>query len=265
MPEGHVVHRLARDHRELVGEPLTVTSPQGRFRQGAQLLDGRALVGVEAKGKHLFHHFGDAMHLHVHLGMQGKWLRDVSGRPPLRQARVRLAHGNGPLAWELVAPATCEVVDDDQLRIVLDHLGPDPLRADADDEEACRRLAADGRSIGEVLLDQAVISGVGNVLRAESLFACGVHPRRRGTSLSSEEVACLWRTLGTMMARAVEEGRILTVPDDDQTDRALLSEAEGRFVYKQERCRRCAAAVQVEEIGGRSSYACPVCQPESRG
>lgn len=71
-----------------------------------------------------------------------------------------------------VAPATCEVVDDERLRMVLDHLGPDPLRADADDDEVCRRLASDRRSIGEVLLDQTVISGVGNVLRAETLFAC---------------------------------------------------------------------------------------------
>ncbi len=265
MPEGHVVHRLARDQRELIGERLVVTSPQGRFRDGAVVLDGRRLLGIEAKGKHLFHHFEDAAHLHVHLGMQGKWLRDVSGRPPLRQARLRLDHPNDALAWELVAPATCEVVDEEQLDSILDHLGPDPLRADADDDEACRRLAAERRSIGEALLDQAVISGVGNVLRAESLFACRVHPRRSGTSLSSAEVACLWRTLRTMMRRAVEEGRILTVPDDPGTDRALLAEAESRFVYKQPRCRRCGTAVQVEEIGGRTSYACPVCQPASPG
>ncbi len=263
MPEGHLVHRLARDQRELIGERLGVTSPQGRFRDGAGLLDGRALLGIEAKGKHLFHHFGDGIHLHVHLGMQGKWLRDVSGRPPLRQARLRLDQPHRPLAWELVAPATCEVVDDEKLRMVLDHLGPDPLRADADDDEACRRLASDRRSIGEALLDQTVISGVGNVLRAESLFACGVHPNCTACSLPADEVGCVWRTLRTMMSRAVEEGRILTVPTDAGTDRDLLSEDDARFVYKQLRCRRCGTAVQVAEIGGRRSYACPSCQPES--
>lgn len=263
MPEGHLIHRLATEQRELIGERLAVTSPQGRFRDGAARLDGRPLVAVEAKGKHLFHHF-DQDHLHVHLGMTGKWLRDVTGRPPLRQARVRLAAPERPLAWELVAPTTCEVVDDEQLRTVLDRLGPDPLRGDSDDDEACRRLAADGRRIGEVLLDQAVISGVGNVLRAESLFACGVHPARSGSSLSPAEAACVWRALRTIMGRAVEEGRILTVPDDGRMDRSVLPEAEARFVYKQERCRRCATPVEVDEIGGRTSYACPVCQPASR-
>ena len=63
------------------------------------------------------------------------------------------------------------------------------------------------------------------------------------------------------MARAVEEGRILTVPDDGRTDRAVLPESEGRFVYKQSRCRRCGTDVETEDLGGRTSYACPSCQP----
>lgn len=262
MPEGHVAHRLAQAQRELVGAPLAATSPQGRFREGAALLDGQTLLATDAKGKHLFYRFGHGAHLHVHLGMGGKWLRDTTGRAPLPQARLRLHQERSALAWELVAPATCEVVDEEKMRTLLESLGPDPLRADADDDVACRRLGSDGRSIGAVLLDQTVISGVGNVLRAESLFACGVHPGRAADALCPDEVTCLWRTLRAMMGRAVEEGRILTVPTAPGTDRTLLAEKEARFVYKQPRCRRCGTPVQVAEIGGRESYACPTCQPE---
>lgn len=259
MPEGHVVHRLAIDQQELVGRRLEVTSPQGRFGDGAARLDGRVLAGVEAKGKHLFHHFDGGRHLHVHMGMQGRFLRDDTGRAPVPQARVRLAAGH--LAWELVAPSTCEVIDDAGLAAALDRLGPDPLRPDADRDDALHRLAADGRPVGEVLIDQAVISGVGNVLRAEILWACGVHPRRPVGGLEDHERRCLWDGLVAMMRRAVDEGRILTVPARDGVDRATLAEADARFVYKQARCRRCGTEVQAEPVGGRTSYACPSCQP----
>ncbi|MFP5316966.1 MAG: Fpg/Nei family DNA glycosylase [Acidimicrobiia bacterium] len=248
MPEGHTVHRLARDQQGMVGEELRATSPQGRFADGAAALDGRRLIGVEAAGKHLFHAFEGGAHLHVHLGMQGKFLPAGPDRPPLRQARVRLESPRQDVAWELVAPSTCELVDGDRRAAVLARLGPDPLRPDADGAEARRRLGADGRSIGAALLDQAVVAGVGNVFRAEVLFACGVHPRRPAAGLAPAELDCLWTTLRTMMAQAVEDGTI---------------QAGGRAVYKQDRCARCGTPVEVEEIGGRTSYACPLDQPSS--
>ena len=261
MPEGHTIHCLARDQQELVGHRLSVTSPQGRFAADAVRLEGRVLAGVEAAGKHLLLHFGDAGHLHVHLGMQGKFLRDTTGRAPLRQARVRLEAQEQRVAWELVAPSACQLLDDDQVGALLSRLGPDPLRPDADGAEARRRLSSEERGIGEVLLDQEVVAGAGNVLRAEVLAACGVHPRRPGRSLSEAEVACIWDTLSAMMARAVEEGRILPVPTAPGVDRTSLLESDLRFVYKQDRCRRCGTLVATETVGGRVSYACPRCQP----
>jgi DNA-formamidopyrimidine glycosylase len=264
MPEGHTIHRLARDQQELVGHVITVTSPQRRFDREAAQLNGQLLEVVEAKGKHLVHHFGEAGRLHVHLGMQGKFLRDATGRPPLPQARVRLELAGGELAWELVAPSTCELLDQGEISDVLGRLGADPLRADADAPAALRRLAQDGRGIGEVLLDQSVIAGAGNVFRAEVLFACGIHPRRPATTLTEAETACLWDTLATMMTTAVEEGRILTVPTPSGVDRSALAESEARWVYKQDRCRRCETKVEVETVGGRTSYACPSCQPSTR-
>lgn len=261
MPEGHSVHRIADEQQELVGQDLGVTSPQGRFSTEAASVDGQRLTSVEAKGKHLFYGFGSVGHLHVHLGMQGKYLRSDAGRPPLPQARVRLESLSGGLAWELVAPSTCELIDSDQRASLLGRLGPDPLRDDGDAAEALRRLAVDRRSIGTVLLDQSVISGVGNVFRAEVLFACRVHPQRSPDSLAEAELQRLWATLRALLSRAVREGRILTVPEEPGVDRCLLPEAEGRFVYKQERCRRCGTPVDVDTIGGRTSYACHRCQP----
>ena len=261
MPEGHTVHRFACEQQELIGLRLTVTSPQGRFAHQAALLDRHLLLGVEAWGKHLLHHFEGGHHLHIHLGMQGKLLRDVTGRRPLPQARVRLEAPAVGVAWELVAPSRCEVLDDDRVAGLLAGLGPDPLRDDTDAETVLRRLAGDGREIGEVLLDQSVLAGAGNVFRAEVLHACRIHPRRPASALSAAERSCLWETLRHMMEVAVEEGRILTVPAQEGVDRATLAETEARYVYKQERCRRCGTAVETATIGGRTSYACPTCQP----
>lgn len=265
MPEGHTVHRIAEEQQELVGHELRFASPQGRFRREAELLDGRRLLSVEAAGKHLLHRYDQAGHLHVHLGMQGKFLRSEPGRLPLPQARVRLGSAGLGVAWDLVAPATCELLDDRGLNDLLGRLGPDPLRADADAAASCERLARDRRSIGAALLDQSVVSGVGNVFRAEVLFACGIHPKRLATSLSELDLCCLWDTLRSLMSRAVREGRILSVPEGPGVDRTRLAEAEGRFVYKRERCRRCGTVVETEVIGGRTSYACPGCQPPPCG
>lgn len=240
---------------------LAVSSPQGRFAPDAAVLDGRVLLAVEAKGKHLLHHFEGGSHLHVHLGMQGKFLRDAGARPPLPQARARLEDPAAKVAWQLVAPSRCELLGDEQVTRLLDGLGPDPLRDDADAETASQRLAHEARSIGEVLLDQSILAGAGNVLRAEVLHACRIHPRRSASSLSEVERSCVWATLRQMMELAVHEGRILTVPAEPGVDRKTLPEADARYVYKQAHCRRCGTNIETETIGGRTSYACPSCQP----
>ena len=131
MPEGHTIHRLARDLLELAGRTVRATSPQGRFTDGAARIDGARLEEPQAFGKHLFLGTDTGEHLHVHLGMRGTFLRypDPS-RPPLPQSRVRLSTPD--VAWDLVAPSTCEVLDEAQVQRVVGGLGPDPLRPDAD-------------------------------------------------------------------------------------------------------------------------------------
>jgi endonuclease VIII len=252
MPEGHTIHRLARDLAELRGRQLHASSPQGRFRAAASV-DGSRLEEIEPFGKHLFLCMDSGACVHVHLGMQGKWLRLADRRPALKQVRLRLA--SDQVAWDLIAPSTCELLDEDGMRRVVSGLGPDPLRDDADMAAAVAALGADPRPVGAVLLDQAVVAGVGNVFRNEALHALGVHPSRPAGSMDEAQLTELWQVLQRMMAQAVEDGRIITV---DAADRLAVPESASRRVYKQDRCHDCGAPVTVSKVGGRTAYHCPV-------
>lgn len=257
MPEGHLLHRLARDQSELAGQAVAVTSPQGRFAAGAAALDGRRLVAVEAYGKHLFHRFdGAGPGLHTHLGMQGKWIRLQGDRPPRPQVRVRLA--TPAVAWDLIAPATCEVLDDAGWKELVGALGPDPL-AGGGEERAWKAVAAFPGTIGAALLDQAVVAGAGNVLRAESLFRAGVHPSTPAAALHREAFHRVWAALLDLMEQSVEDGRIISAPLP-AAERRTVAEADGRMVYKQAACRACGTPVETWDLAGRTAYACPVCQ-----
>ncbi len=256
MPEGHVLHRLACELRELVGSPVGVSSPQGRFPD-AGLLDGRVLQAAEAYGKHLFLRFDPSV-VHVHLGMQGKFLRLTPPPPPRPQVRLRLL--GAEVAWDLIAPSRCELLSAGEAAGLVARSGPDPLEADADPELVWKHLQGHAGPVGAALIDQSVIAGVGNVLRAEVLLLTGVRPERPVGNLSRPEFDHLWSTLRSMMQRAVEEGRILSLETPASVERTTLPEADGRYVYKQSHCRRCGTPVVVSSVGGRSAYACPRCQ-----
>jgi endonuclease-8 len=256
VPEGHLLHHLEREHTDrLVGRVVEASSPQGRFAEGAAAIDGRRLDQVEAYGKHLFERYGDEV-LHVHLGRLGSWRwLEAPATDPRPQVRLRLAVAAG--AADLIAPIVCELGPRSLRDEVVARLGPDPLRADADVDAVRRALAADARPIGAVLLDQSVLSGVGNVLRSEVLYLIGVDPRTPASAF--ERFDDLWSTLVAVMERATRLGQIVTVDDDTAPER------EARFVYRQERCRRCGAEVERLEIGGRAMYVCPAEQPAFAG
>ncbi len=258
MPEGHVVHRLARElTADLGGRRLTASSPQGRFVAEADRVDGTALRHTDAYGKHLFVGLSSGDEIHVHLGMQGKWLRVADPtRPALPQVRLRLA--TEAVAWDLIAPSRCELLTKAAVEDLVRGLGPDPLRSDTDAEAAVAALRAAPGAIGAALLDQSVVSGVGNVFRNEALHAVGIAPKRPCRELSTSKARALWAELRRMMAQAVEDGRIVTV---DATDRAAIPEAEARKVYKQQRCRDCGTPVVTSTVGGRTAYHCPREQP----
>ena len=256
MPEGHTLHRLAREQASLVGRQVRASSPQGRFAEGASWLDGRTVDDVDAYGKHLLHRFGDH-HLHVHLGLRGFFLRHPSPLPePRGQVRLRLAAPDE--GWDLIAPLRCEILDDGARGDLLGRLGPDPLRDDADPDDAWRRLSRQRGAVGVALLDQAVIAGIGNVVRTEALAACGIAPQRPSGEISRVEFDCLWTCASSILERATALGRIVTVDGPGSDD---LPESEARYVYKQERCRRCGTPIETADLAGRTAYWCPRDQP----
>jgi endonuclease-8 len=259
VPEGHTLHRLAEQLRPLVGGKVTTSSPQGRFAEGARHLDGRGLEAVEAVGKHLLFDFEDVV-LHVHLGMAGSMFPSDPGGEPRPGVRLRIVDESRTVAWNLVAPTRCELWSADERAALFNRLGPDPLRGD-DPQPAFDRISRSDRSIGDLLLDQAVVAGIGNVFRAEVLYCCGVHPNRPGRSVTAAELACLWETATTLMRRGVREGRISTVDHSPEDGPEPPDAAPARYVYKQEACRRCGGPVTSWTLGPRVAYACETCQP----
>lgn len=262
MPEGHLVHRHARELAErFVGSAVAASSPQGRFADGAAAIDGTTMRSTEAYGKHLFVTFDLDHVLHVHLGRQGLWLwgTDAAPRPSVR---LRLAAGEATA--DLIAPITCELGTPSLRDEVVAKLGPDPLRGDADPEAARRAVLASTAPIGALLLDQSVLAGLGNVLRAEILNMVGIHPSTPGSALDGRAFDAIWACAWEVMRRAEREGRIITRrPDGIAPDE--LDEVEGRFAYGRETCGRCGAELQQLTIAGRAIAACPVCQPAASG
>lgn len=263
MPEGHTIHRIALDHSPLlVGRPVAVSSPQGRFASDAQLVDGVVLQEIEAYGKHLFYWWQNGLVGHVHLGLFGKF-RVTLGPGPVPvvgQIRMRLATDAGTI--DLAGPTDCSIGSADDRDAITARLGPDPLRVDAKPDHALERMARSAQPIGAVLLDQKVLAGVGNVFRAEALFVNGIHPQRITRTCSPEELRAVWDTIVAMLRQGVVDDRIVTV------DRRLVPIPPGKFrrgdttyVYHREICLRCDTPVQTVQLAGRACYFCPTCQP----
>ena len=271
MPEGHTLFRLARDlDAAFAGHPVRVSSPQGRFAADAALLDGSVLVGAESAGKHLFVEFPADRFVHVHLGLIGKF--DVLPGPapaPVGQVRLRLA---GATSYADLRGATqCELVTGAKRADVLARLGPDPLRADADPEKAWSRISRSHRPIGDLLMDQAVLAGVGNVYRAEVLYRHRMHPLRPGNTLRRSQFAAMWEDLVVLLAEGVRTGRIDTVRPEHTPEamgREPRKDDHGGEVYVYRRtgqpCLVCGHTVRTAELVGRNLFWCPKCQPRFR-
>jgi len=260
MPEGHTIHRLAKDLRaDLGGRPVRAEVRQDRFRDGAARLDGQVLADTTALGKHLFLHFEAGEVLYVHLGLIGKWQRHLPPAPePSPNLRLRLE--GGPAAWDLTGPMTCELRDPSVVDEVAATLGPDPLRRDADPQRFVDAVLASRKPIGALLLDQSVIAGIGNVYRAELLHLAGIHPDRPGRSLTEDDARTLWRLAVEQLRLGLQRNRIVTVPLAGRT-LASIPREDSWHVYKQDRCRTCGDDVVLHPVGNRTSYACASCQP----
>ncbi|WP_344734853.1 Fpg/Nei family DNA glycosylase [Nocardioides fonticola] len=262
MPEGHTIHRLARRHRRLLhGQVVEVSSPQGRFAEGAAQLDGRRLEGTDAWGKHLFHRYDDWW-LHIHLGLFGKFRDGALPAPEPRGAlRLRLV---GERSWvELRGPTACELMVDAERDALLSRLGPDPLRKDADVEAFLARVARSRAPIATLLMDQKVIAGVGNVYRAEVLFRHGVAPLAAGRDLPGEVTAAMWDDLVGLLEDGVRAGRIVTTePEDRERPHGRPRRVDAHYVYGRAGlpCRRCGTEILDADHVGRRLFWCPVCE-----
>ena len=273
MPEGHTLHRLAREiDSAFAGRRVAVSSPQGRFAESAALVDGSVLVGAEAAGKHLFCELSGERVVHIHLGLIGQLdvhtgVEEVP--PPVGQVRMRLATA-GAYA-DLRGAIVCEVVTTERRTAVIGRLGPDPLRDDADPERAWARIRRSQRPIGDLLLDQEVLAGVGNVYRAEVLFRHRMHPLRPGRTLRAGQWRAVWEDLVTLMNDGVKTGTIDTVRPEHTPEamgRPAREDDHGGEVYVYRRagqaCLVCGTRIRTEVLNGRNLFWCAHCQPRFR-
>ena len=264
MPEGHTIHRLARDHTPLLaGRAVSMSSPQGRFATGAEMLTGRVCERIQAWGKHLFYGFEGEQLLHVHLGLYGSFTTGFHAPPVPRGAlRLRMAAGD---AWiDLRGPTACEVLAPEGRDAIVARLGPDPLRKDARPERAWERISRSRAPVGQLLMDQAVLAGIGNVYRAEVLFRAGLSPFRPGRELERHTWDALWEDTRTLMRSGVRAGRIVTTAPEDRGRRSgRAGRLDAHYVYRRVGlpCRRCGAEVRSQVLAGRNLFWCPHCQP----
>lgn len=300
MPEGHTLHRLARTlDRAFGGTTTHVTSPQGRFSESAAHLDGGRIEGARAWGKHLFVDFADDRILGIHLGLIGVFdVRPYAGGPgheppPVGAVRVRLR--NATHVADLRGATVVDLISPEQVNAILARLGPDPLRVGTEGNEPSRtlaRLARSGRPIAELLMDQSILAGVGNVYRCEVLFRHRVDPMRPGNEVRPRTFLAIWDDLVTLMPIGVAFGQIITLEAQLEQARKLLANAgeaaydvgwqgawegeRGRrpayesaspipreyAVYKRTGlpCRTCGTRIRARDLAGRTLYWCGRCQ-----
>jgi len=262
MPEGHTIHRHARlQHADMAGRVIGVASPQGWAEDAAAEVDGRTLERVEAYGKHLFYRFeGAPAALQVHLGLFGRFRRwSEPAPPPTPTTRLRFTGGQRTL--DLSGAIISGLIAPEEEAALRERLGPDPLRRDADPEKAWERLKRKRIGLGAALLDQTVIAGLGNVFRAEILFACRLNPTKPSKDLTREQFDQLWATTVAFLRKGERAGKIVTVPRDEAgKPPSRLTGRDRVQVYRREHCRRCGSATNTANVAGRTLYSCPVCQ-----
>jgi endonuclease VIII len=263
MPEGDTVHRNAAVlRREVEGRVLArlVVRDRGDVAE----LKGRRIEQVEAVGKHLLVHIESGWTLRVHLGMHGKWSRRHVREAMPRDMTVMLVVDETSYICERAY--TAELLRTTAVRTHprLSRLGPDLLAEPPDIAEAVRRArvpAQAGREIGDVLLDQRIAAGIGNVYKSEVLFECRIHPRTRVGALSPDQLEALFMKAAELMRLNLLTRRRTAVP----LRRRPQPSSQRLWVYGRagRPCLDCGTRIERFMQGdlSRSTYYCPQCQP----
>ena len=294
MPEGNEIHRWAERHAAaFAGRPVRVDGPQGRFTD-SDVIDGRKLERVMAVGKHLGYDFGKDRILHVHLGLQGDFtegsgpLPEVKGalrlrmwnaasvkKPPVPGETKRHAwdsedDGTGHLdpeqiAWvELRGPMDCSIYTQDKWDALMKKLGPDPLNGDGP-EKMLAKVAKSRKPIAELLMDQTMFAGVGNIVRAEVLYRARVSAFRMGKNVDEATLRTMWKDAGVLLRAGLVDRRLIsTKPKDRPHKKGQVLKEEAHYVYRRSGlpCFVCGTVIKKQEMAGRNLFWCPTCQAE---
>lgn len=200
----------------------------------------------------------------MHLGLFGKYKthkRSGDELPDVRGAtRVRLVAPD--YVVDLNGPNQCEVIEHHEMQAVVDRLGPDPLRDDADPKRAWERIRKSRTSVGQLLMDQSVMAGIGNIYRTELLFRAGIDPLAPGNTLSKLEFNRLWKDAVKLLNIGVKYNRIITV-DLSKTDKPAtrLRYGEKTLIFGKRECPTCGGPITRFEIANRRAFCCESCQP----
>ena len=265
MPEGDTIHRIATRLANLAGKLLERVTTQGIERD----LAGRIVASVRAHGKHLVIELDNGTQLRMHLGMNGRFRAydRISGETML----ARMSPGRASLAlvvvdaiYVWVGARTVEISDRRApLRgTAIASLGPDVLADDFDSRQAASRAALHPtRTIADVLLDQRVVAGIGNIYKCESLFVVGVDPRTLVSAIPPEQLDEIYRVARTLM--------LANLGPSPRTTRGALIPSEpapgARYhVYSRSNqpCTRCRTPIIAYRQGDppRWTWSCPHCQ-----
>jgi len=254
VPEGDTIHYAANRIRSVLAGhvPDEVRTPHPRFGRARweERLGGRAVTAVDAHGKHLFVRFEGDLTVHSHLRMTGSWRVLDGGRRPSRAAWLVLRRGERTVVQ--VGGPVLELMTESGTRFDqrLSRLGPDILAPALDTERFLRRLREDDptRPIGDALLDQRTIAGIGNFWKVEGCFAARIDPWRPAGTVSDAEALAIVHACRRRMQRSAVDG--------NQSRFRRIHRMAGRP------CPRCGAAIKArgQGEGNRTTYWCAACQ-----
>lgn len=260
MPEGDSIHRIAaRLGPRLTGQRLERVTTQGLVREAA----GRTVTRVSAHGKHLVIDLDNGAYLRAHLGMNGRFRAydRAAGEAMLARlspgrASLALVTADGVYVW--IGAPQIEIAQrrDPRRGMAVGMLGPDVLAGDFDPRSAAERAAEHGdRRIADVLLDQRVIAGIGNIYKCEALFAVGVDPRTHVARIDRRALEAIYAAAHRLMSASAAMSR----------DSLLEAPTRDRAVYGRtgKPCMRCGSTIACYSLGEppRWTWSCPVCQP----